>query len=328
MARPIRIQYPGAIYHAMSRGNARHRIFQDPFDYQHFQVCLEEIVLQFAWQLFAFVLMPNHVHLFFQTMEANLSQGMQRLLSGYSNWYAKRHRRPGHLLQGRFKGELIEDESYFCAVSRYIHLNPVRGKKPLVAAPHDWQWSSYPGYYHSEEPKPWVAYDRIYAAWQSSFGGVNPAANYREFVSAGFDHPPENPFLAAKHGWILGSDAFVDRVREQLKSPSYLDEVPLARPMVTLSIDVVFRLVTDHFDVSPAILGENRNLHLARGVAAWLARRHTTATRREIAGKLGLRHPDSLANLTRRIERQRATSVDLCRQLDILERALREMRCG
>ena len=93
---------------------------------------LEKTVGRTGWEVFSFVWMPNHIHLFFRTPRPNLSRGVQYLLSGYANWYAKRHRRTGHLFQGRFKGELIEDESYFWNVSRYIHLNPVRGKRPLV----------------------------------------------------------------------------------------------------------------------------------------------------------------------------------------------------
>ena len=124
--------------------------------------------------MLSFVLMPNHVHLFFRTLEANLSCGMQRLLSGYANWFAKRHRRPGHLLQGRFKGELVEDDSYFWTASRYIHLNPVRGERPLVARPEDWPWSSYPGFCHEKDRKSWVAYGRIHDAWRGQYGGSDP----------------------------------------------------------------------------------------------------------------------------------------------------------
>ena len=150
MARPLRIEFPGAIYHVMSRGNARQQIFQDQRDYQRLVDGLAQTVERCGWELLSFVLMPNHLHLFLRTPQPNLSCGMQYLLSGYANWYAKRHQRAGHLFQGRFKGELIEDESYFWTVSRYVHLNPVRGQRPPVEHPTDWSWSSYPGYAQSE----------------------------------------------------------------------------------------------------------------------------------------------------------------------------------
>ncbi len=166
MARPLRIQFPGAIYHVMSRGNARQTVFLDAPDYQRFLDGLARTVARFGWELFSFVLMPNHFHLFLRTPRANLSQGMQFLVSGYANWSAKRHQRPGHLFQGRFKGQLIEDETYFWTVSRYIHLNPVRGKRPLTAHPRDWPWSSYAGYALRRHRLPWLAYDGVYSAWK------------------------------------------------------------------------------------------------------------------------------------------------------------------
>jgi SAM-dependent methyltransferase len=91
---------------------------------------------------------------------------MQYLTSGYANWCGRRHRRPGHTFQGRFKSELIEDESYFWTVSRYIHLNPVRGKRPLAVHPRDWPWSSYSGYDRRRRRVEWVAYDALYSAWR------------------------------------------------------------------------------------------------------------------------------------------------------------------
>ena len=121
----------------MSRGNARQAIFRDDADRRKRLEYLEDSVVRCGWELFSFVLMPNHFHLFFPTPRPNLSRGMQRILSSYANTFARRHRRPGHLFQGRLKGELIEDESYFWNVSRYLHLNPLRGKRPLVLHPRD-----------------------------------------------------------------------------------------------------------------------------------------------------------------------------------------------
>ena len=142
MARPLRIEFPGAIYHVMSRGNARRTIFRDEGDYQRLIDGLAVVVFRLGWDLISFVVMPNHFHLLVRTPQPNLSRGMQYLTSGYANWCGRRHRRPGHTFQGRFKSQLVEDESYFWTVSRYIHLNPVRGQRPLAAHPRDWAWSS------------------------------------------------------------------------------------------------------------------------------------------------------------------------------------------
>ena len=112
MSRPLRVEFPGAIHHVMCRGNGRQQIFHDDGDYQRLLDGLALTVNRYGWETFSFVMMPNHFHVFLRTPQPNLSRGMQYLASGYANWYAKRHRRPGHLLQGRFKSELVEDETY------------------------------------------------------------------------------------------------------------------------------------------------------------------------------------------------------------------------
>ena len=304
MARPLRIEYPGAIYHAMSRGNARQAIFRDDIDRQKLLEYLEDSVVRCGWELFSFVFMPNHFHLFLRTPRPNLGKGMQRLLSSYANSFARRHRRPGHLFQGRYKGELIEDESYFWTVSRYIHLNPIRGKRPLVGHPREFAWSSYPGYADKRKRLSWVAYDIVLSAWQGGMGGSDPAAAYRRFVQQGVELPPESPFQQAAHGWLLGSQAFVDKIRREMKPPRFADEIPRVRALEGVDFRIVFAAVSDFYQVDQAIFAQRGDGHIARAAAAWLSRRLTTATLRDLSGPLGLSRPESVSNLTRRMERQ------------------------
>jgi REP element-mobilizing transposase RayT len=213
MARPLRIEFADTIYHVMSRGNARQRIVDDEGDCARLRDGVAQTVTRYGWELLAFVFMPNHIHLFLRTPEPNLSRGMQYLLSGYANWFSKRHQRPGHLFQGRFRAELVEDDSYFWTVSRYIHLNPVRGRRPLVTHPRDWAWSSYPGYASRSQRVDWVAYDVVYSAWQGEMGGRSAEMAYRNFVEQGIAQPPESPFRKALSGWLLGSQQFADAMR-------------------------------------------------------------------------------------------------------------------
>ena len=303
----------------MSRGNARQAIFRDDVDRQKLLDGLEDTVIRCGWQMFSFVFMPNHIHLFFRTLRPNLSRGMQRLLSTYASGYARRHRRPGHLFQGRFKGELIEEESYFWSVSRYIHLNPVRGKRPLVRHPRDWPWSSYPGYCDKRKRLAWVSYDLVLDAWQGECGGSNPAAAYRRYVEQGLKQPPENPLASAAHGWLLGGKDFVERIRGEMKGPRFADEVPRARALAAIDVQSVLAAVTDYYDVDPAILSARGNGHIARAVAAWLARRLTTATLRELSRPLGLGRPESVSNLTRRVDRNVAKDAKLRQDLRTIE---------
>ena len=139
MARPLRIEFSGALYHVMSRGNERGDIVRDASDRQKRLDWLRRTVETYGWGLHAFVLMTNHVHLFVETPEPNLSAGMQYLNGSYTSYFNRRHSRAGHLFQGRFKGNLIEKDGYFLQVSWYLHLNPVRPN--VVARPEDYRWS-------------------------------------------------------------------------------------------------------------------------------------------------------------------------------------------
>jgi putative transposase len=130
----------------MCRGDARQQIFREEADYQRLVDGLTVTVNRFGWELLSFVQMPNHFQLFHRTPQPSLSRGMQFLGRSHSDWFAKRNRYPGHRLQGRFKSQSVEDESYFWSVSRYVQLNSVRGKKPPPSHPRVWLSSSYPRY--------------------------------------------------------------------------------------------------------------------------------------------------------------------------------------
>lgn len=322
MARPLRIEFPGAIYHVMARGNARQTLFQGDDDYHRLLAGLEKTVQRTGWEVFSFVWMPNHIHLFFRTPTPNLSKGMQYLLSGYANWYAKRHQRTGHLFQGRFRGELIEDESYFWIVSRYLHLNPVRGKRPLVDHPRNWLWSSYRGYCRQADRLDWLNYEGLFHAWQGEMGGSTPEHAYRRFVEAGVKKPPSNPFQAAWDGWLLGSEAFVKRTKQLVSIPNQPDQVPQARRLVRLDAEEVIATVAKHFGVEPGNYTARRSTAPGRDLAAYLAHRSTTSTLRELATYFGLTHPDSASNLIRRAEKSLAESAEARKHMKSIEAAL------
>ena len=308
MARPLRIQYAGAIYHAMARGNGRQQLFHGDDDYRRMTDGLEKTVARTGWEIFAYVWMPNHIHLFFRTPKPNLSKGMQYLLSGYANWYAKRHQRTGHLFQGRFKSELIEDSSYFWTVGRYLHLNPTRGKRPLVQRPADWRWSSYPGYADRRRRVDYVAYQPMWDAWQGESGGSDPERAYRKFVEAGLDQPPANPLLDAWEGWLLGSEEFLKSIKRKFQSPRQPDQVRQARRLGSMEPQVLIQAVAQHYGLDADAYQQRRSTAAGRDLAAYLAHRHTTATLRDLAAPFGLNHPDSVSNLIRRAEKHLAQS--------------------
>ncbi len=141
MARPLRIEFPGAIYHVTSRGDRREAIFEDDVDRDIFLAALGQALVRFDAVALAYCLMDNHYHLVIHTRRANLSKLMQQINGVYTQAYNRRHMKVGHLFQGRFKGILVDEHAYLLEVCRYVDLNPVRAR--MVRDPGKWPWSSY-----------------------------------------------------------------------------------------------------------------------------------------------------------------------------------------
>ena len=141
MARPLRIKFPGAVYHITSRGNARQNIFLNDADRRLFLTVLADVVEKYRWQCYSYCLMNNHYHLLIETTEGNLSQSMRQLNGVYTQTFNRNHQRVGHVFQGRYKAILVEKDSYLLMLCRYIVMNPVRAK--MVLKPEQWHWSSY-----------------------------------------------------------------------------------------------------------------------------------------------------------------------------------------
>ena len=141
MARPLRLQFPGGIYHVTARGNDRQAIFADDADRSRFLIVLAFVVERYRVRCHAYCLMGNHYHLLLETPDANLSAAMRQLNGVYTQGFNRRHERCGHLLQGRFGAHVVDGQSYLYEVCRYIVLNPVRAG--LVSHPRGWVWSSF-----------------------------------------------------------------------------------------------------------------------------------------------------------------------------------------
>ncbi len=320
MPRRLRIEFEGAIYHVMARGNARQKIVRDDADRRRLIDGLGQAVVRCGWELLSYVIMGNHLHLLLRTPRPNLGAGMQSFLSGYAIWAGRRWRRPGHVFQGRYRTEMIEDESHYWMVSRYIHLNPVRAG--LVRRPEQWEWSSYPGYRDVRRAQPWVAHDALLAARQGDRGGRDARRDYIRFVEAGLTDPPPPPFREAIGGWILGSERFVARLRSRAGPVRSNPPIPEARQLAGLDPKRIFAAVAEFYGLDGSSLSRRGDPHLARAVAAWLCRRHTEAPLRQLAEWLGLSRADSVPNLTRRLEARLKASPQLSDDLaEILRRA-------
>ena len=236
MTRPLRIEFPGAIYHVTSRGNARRKIFLDDEDKRCFLSTLAWVVERFGWICHTYCLMDNHFHLMLETPQPNLSRGMRQLNGVYTQRFNRRHRKVGHLFQGRFKAILVERDSYLLELCRYVVLNPVRAK--MAKRPQDYVWSSYRATMGQESIPSGLSTDWILG----QFAKTKQAARrrYANFVLAGVGQ--SSPWEELKGQVLLGGDSFVENLALKLKSSAQVVEITkrqrlLHRPSIKKLLD-------------------------------------------------------------------------------------------
>ncbi len=220
MARPLRIEFPGAVYHITSRGNEKKPIFIEDQDRETFLSILGEVNQRYHWLCHAYCLMDNHFHLLIETPEGNLSLGMRQLNGVYTQRFNKRHGRVGHLFQGRFKAIVIQKGSYLLEVCRYIVLNPVRAS--LVKEPGQWQWSSYAA--TAGEAKPSACLTTAWILEQFSERRGSAENEYRKFVRSGIGEGLI--WEGVKGQIILGKEDFVDSLRDLFGRHQEVPEIP------------------------------------------------------------------------------------------------------
>lgn len=211
MARRTRAEVEGGLYHVITRGNNRQQVLNAPADYEKFLSLLATQKSQLSFFLYAYCLMTNHVHLLLERQSSAVGRIMHRLLTGYAQYYNRRYRRVGHLLQGRYKAILCQSERYLSELVRYIHLNPVRAG--MVKQAEDYKYSSHRAYL-GMEPAGIVDVDPVLR----HFGARKETARarYRKFVAAGVKQGHCEEFYAADEGRILGSEEFIDATIHRL----------------------------------------------------------------------------------------------------------------
>ncbi|NOR81606.1 MAG: addiction module toxin RelE [Methyloprofundus sp.] len=223
MARPLRIEYAGALYHVTSRGDRCENIYHDDNDRLIWLDVFSQVCSRFNWCCHAWCLMDNHYHLVIETLEGNLSQGMRQLNGVYTQKVNRKHGRVGHVFQGRYKAILIEKEAHLLELARYVVLNPVRAN--IINNVHDWQWSSYPAMIEQKISPKWLETDWLL----SQFGNSRQDAieQYKNFVHQGIELPPV--WQGLKNQMYLGSEQFIEKI-QALYSPDNKDislqEVP------------------------------------------------------------------------------------------------------
>lgn len=221
MARPLRIEYAGALHHVMARGNGRGDVFVDDDDREAFLSEFARICERFDWLVWCYCLMGNHYHLLVETRRPTLSRGMRELNGVYTQRFNRRHGHVGHVFQGRFKSVLVDKDSYLLELSRYIVLNPVRAG--LCARAEDWRWSSYCAVMGKAPTPDRLALHQTLDLFATSWGAARRA--YARFVAAGVD--AADPSAEVSGQVFLGNEKFVALATRQAASPSR--EVPKAQ---------------------------------------------------------------------------------------------------
>ena len=306
MARPIRVEYANAVYHVTARGNERKAIYRDDADRRRFLETIDEAVERFGLLIHCYCLMPNHYHLLVETPRANLSASAGWLQTTYSVRFNRRHRRSGHLFQGRFKAHLVEEDVYARELIKYIHLNPVRPRNKRKPIPSDrkgaltrYRWSSHRAYAGLDKTRePWLCLD-----WLSYFGRRRRAAQgeYRRQIDRLFGQVIRPPWEDLRQGLVLGGDALWQKVRGLIAERKGDEEIRWRRRADAQEVSrVVARLVSEESD---------------RRVAIWLRVRLSGERMTSVAADYGYRDGSGVHRVVQRLEQRAQVDRALARHL-------------
>lgn len=267
MSRPLRIEYPGAIYHITSRGIDQRDIFKNDKDREHFIQLLRESADFYKVEVVAYCLMPNHFHFLLCTKKPNLSRFMQRMNAAYTRYFNYKYKRVGPLMQGRYKSLLVGSPEYFLTLSRYIYLNPVKvksiSKKSQVEQElllRGYKWSSYAGVL---EPKKRDRYFRCEHVLDF-VGGDNESGRkrYEDYVLAGIRSKIANPMDEVKSQFLLGSEGFIKQIKGTFIRGKDLREFrPKVREIRQVSIAEIAGKVAVEYGISPTEILISRSKH-------------------------------------------------------------------
>jgi REP element-mobilizing transposase RayT len=310
MARPLRLEYEGALYHVTARGNALQPIYRDEGDRKRFLHLLGEEIDQQRWHCYAYCLMNNHYHLLLETPEGQLSAGMRHLNGTYTQWFNRRHKRVGHVLQGRFKSILVDKDNYLLELCRYIVLNPVRARS--VRRPQDWPWSSYCATAGRVAAPNWLDVSGVLRIFHRT--RVVAQHTYKQFVREGI--PQDSPWEQVRGQIFLGDEAFLSQMARLVKGKR-LTNVPREQtePTRPSGEEVLERVAS--------VYGLNRKRLLARThaeayqTAAWLLRRVANEPLAAVAKRFGV-SPSRISHIQRDLNTQpfsrlQAKAQNLCK---------------
>jgi len=316
MARPLRIEFPGAYYHVTSRGNEQKNVFRDQKDRWKFLDYLNSSVVRYGAVIHAWCLMSNHYHLLIETPAGNLSQIMRHINGAYTTYFNIKWKRVGHLFQGRYKAILVDADNYMLELSRYIHLNPVRAG--IVARPEQYQWSSYKSYIGQNKVSDWQTTDFI-LGYFSVIPPANSKQEYQKFVEDMLDKEYSSPLRVTTASTILGSEEFVQKVSNKyLRAKDTDRNIPALKVLTPrLSIDEITRIIN-------MALGENGDL--TRKISIFFCHKYSGAKLKEIGEHFGISDA-SVSQTSRRLAVKAEEDKQIKEMISKMEARLRDVRC-
>ena len=277
MARPLRLEFAGALYHLTARGDRQEPIFFNDNDRQKFLDLLGKEVKQQDWICYAYCLMNNHYHLLIETPQPNLVVGMRRLNGVYTQAFNHRRKKPGHVFQGRYKSILVDKENYLLELCRYLVLNPVRAK--MVKGPEQWSWSSYPATAGLVKGPSWLAAETVLALFSGS------RKQYRSFVMDGVGK--ESVWEDLKGQIYLGDESFLERMQAKVEGKAVRGiakaQIRPKRP----GVEEIVKVVAEKYGINPKEVFDRRQGEAYRA-AVYLMRRAGNWALQEVAERAGV----------------------------------------
>ncbi|VAW96106.1 FIG00759408: hypothetical protein [hydrothermal vent metagenome] len=294
MARQLRLEFAGGLYHLTARGNAQAAIYRDDHDRKRFLNLLGREIDQQGWLCYAYCLMDNHYHLLIETPEANLSKGMRRLNQVYTQAFNRRHARVGHLLQGRYKSIVVDKDSYFLELNRYIVLNPVRAE--MVEVAQEWPWSNYQATAGMIMPPEWLDIKAVLKPFSHKRAEAHDL--YRQYVQQG--RGQASPWEQLRGQIYLGKEDFLLRM-EKLASKQSPADVPKQQLHPTrLGKEAVLTCIGQAYSINEDEILSRTHVE-AYHCAAWLLRRSANMALKAVAELFGV-SPSRISHIQRSME--------------------------
>jgi REP element-mobilizing transposase RayT len=315
MSRPLRIQYPDAWYHVMSRGRRGEKVFEGKNDYNAFIDLLKELVEDFNVNIAAYCLLSNHYHLLVQTPDANISRSMRHLNGVYTQRFNRMHLCDGQLFRGRYKSIIVDGDSYLLELLRYIHRNPLEAG--IVDKLNKYTWSSHKGYLSAAKKWDWLHKDFILSLFSKT--KAESIRRYQRFVSKETPEEINQIFGRRNLPTIIGRKSFVDKIKDKFFANKSHEEVPESR-FLAPDVDTIIGEVCKYYKIqtNDLLLSRRGYFNEPRNVAIYLIRHLRNDTLKDVGKFFGIVKNSTISSIDRRLKREMIGDQKIKRNVEAL----------